>query len=97
MYKVGRTHGRGSARRKAPTYTQDNTNTEWTQKGIHASSGIWTHDSSVRAGEESLCLRPRGHRDQQSNKYAFQNSKWTPPKYKSRALVLQQPAQLDAV
>jgi hypothetical protein len=28
---------------------------------IHASSGIRTHDPSVRAGEGSSCLRPRGH------------------------------------
>jgi hypothetical protein len=30
---------------------------------IHASSGIQTHDSSIRASEDSLCLRPRGHYD----------------------------------
>jgi hypothetical protein len=46
----------GSARRKAATYTQNNTN-------IHASSGIQTHDPSVRAGEDSSCLRPHGHCD----------------------------------
>jgi hypothetical protein len=28
---------------------------------IHASSGIRTHDASVRAGEGGSCLRPRGH------------------------------------
>jgi hypothetical protein len=27
---------------------------------IHASSGIGTHDPSVRAGEGGSCLRPRG-------------------------------------
>jgi uncharacterized protein (DUF3820 family) len=27
----------------------------------HALSGIRNHDSSVRAGEGSSCLRPRGH------------------------------------
>jgi hypothetical protein len=51
----------GSARRKATTYTQDNTNTERTN--IHALSGIRTHDPRVRASEDSLCLRPRGHCD----------------------------------
>jgi hypothetical protein len=30
---------------------------------IHALSWIGTHDPSVRASEESSCLRPRGHRD----------------------------------
>jgi hypothetical protein len=45
----------GSARRKAVTYTQDNTN-------IHASNGIGTHALSVGAGDSS-CLRPRGHCD----------------------------------
>jgi hypothetical protein len=30
---------------------------------IHASSGIRTHEPSVRAGEDSSCLKPRGHRD----------------------------------
>jgi hypothetical protein len=28
---------------------------------IHASSGIRTRDPSVQAGEDSSCLRPRGH------------------------------------
>jgi hypothetical protein len=32
---------------------------------IHALSGIRTHDPSVRASEDSSCLRPRGHRDWQ--------------------------------
>jgi hypothetical protein len=36
----------GSARHKGGTYTQDNTNTEWTHKEIRTSSGIWTHDSA---------------------------------------------------
>jgi hypothetical protein len=30
---------------------------------IHASSGIRTHDPSVRAGGDVSCLRPRGHCD----------------------------------
>jgi hypothetical protein len=38
---------RGSARRKAGTYTQDNTNTEKTHTNIHALSGIWAHDPSI--------------------------------------------------
>jgi hypothetical protein len=30
---------------------------------IHTSSGIRTHDPSVRAGEDGSCLKPRGHCD----------------------------------
>jgi hypothetical protein len=30
---------------------------------IHSLSGIRTHDPSVRASEDSSCLRPRGYRD----------------------------------
>jgi hypothetical protein len=54
----------GSARRKAATYTQNNTNTN-AYIDIHASSGIGTHDTSVRADEDGLCLRPRGRCDRQ--------------------------------
>jgi hypothetical protein len=32
---------------------------------IHALSGVRTHDSSVRASEDSSCLRPRGHCNRQ--------------------------------
>jgi hypothetical protein len=31
---------------------------------IHASSGIQTHDPTVQAGDDSLCLRLHGHCDQ---------------------------------
>jgi hypothetical protein len=53
----------GSAHRKATTCAEDSTNTEKTHTDIHASSGIWTHDPSVWAGEDSSCLRPLGHCD----------------------------------
>jgi hypothetical protein len=36
--------------------------TPWTD--IHATSDIRTHDPNVRAGEDSSCLRLRGHCDQ---------------------------------
>jgi hypothetical protein len=52
-----------SSRRKASTNTQDNPNTEWTHTDNHASSGIRTHDLSVRAGEDRSCLTLRGHCD----------------------------------
>jgi hypothetical protein len=48
--------GRGSARRKAATYTQDNTD-------VYASSGIRTHhfNPSVLASEDSSGFIPYGH------------------------------------
>jgi hypothetical protein len=39
-----------------------------TRTNIHASSGIRTHDPSVRAVEDSTCLRPRGHCDRPKQK-----------------------------
>jgi hypothetical protein len=59
-YTVGRTPW---------TYTQNNTNTEWLHTDIHASSGIGTHDPSVRAGEHGSCVRPRGHCDRHTVNY----------------------------
>jgi hypothetical protein len=37
--------------------------TDYTHTDIHSSSGIRTQDPSVRAGEDGLCFRPRGHCD----------------------------------
>jgi hypothetical protein len=51
----------GSARRKASTYAQGNTNRIDARR--HVFSGIRTHDPSVRATEDSSCLSPRGHCD----------------------------------
>jgi hypothetical protein len=56
----------GSARRKAATCTQHNTNTEYTHTYINALSWIRTLDPSVRAGEDGSCLKLRGHCDQRS-------------------------------
>jgi hypothetical protein len=36
--------------------TQDNKNKQEEQAYIYASSGIWTHDPSVQAGEDISCL-----------------------------------------
>jgi hypothetical protein len=55
--------GQGSAHRKAPTYSQNNTNTEKTHTDIQALSGIRTDDLSVRAGENGSCFGPLGHCD----------------------------------
>jgi hypothetical protein len=66
----------GSARRKAATYTQKNTNTEYTRTDIHVSSGIRTHDPSVTAAEDGSCLRPRGHCDRHILIYRRKNRNW---------------------
>jgi hypothetical protein len=56
--------GRRSVRRKAATYTQTTqTQNKCTHTDIHSLSGIRTHDPSIRASEDSSCLRPRGHCD----------------------------------
>jgi hypothetical protein len=56
--------GGGSARRKAATYTHMTAQIQNKRTyNIHALSGIWTHGPSVRVGEDSSCLRRRGHRD----------------------------------
>jgi hypothetical protein len=54
LQTVGRTPCAGDQPVARPLHTKDNTN-------IHASSGIRTHNPSVRAGENSSCLRQRGH------------------------------------
>jgi hypothetical protein len=56
----------GSAHLKAAAYTQNNTNTEYTYTDIHALSGIRIHDPSVRASEDSSCLRLCNHSDRQN-------------------------------
>jgi hypothetical protein len=58
-------------------HTQDNTNTEYTQTNIHASSGIRTHDPSVQASEDISCLRPRAHCDRPFAHFTF----WKLPGY----------------
>jgi hypothetical protein len=41
--------------------THRTTQTEYKHTDIHALSRIRNHDRSVRASEDSSCLRPRGH------------------------------------
>jgi hypothetical protein len=55
---VGRTPWTGNQLVARPL---PNTNTEWTQTDIHASSGIRTHYPSVRASEDTSFLRLRDH------------------------------------
>jgi hypothetical protein len=54
--------GRRSARRKAATYTQDNTNRHTQTYDL---SGIRIHYPRVRVSEHRPCLRSRGHCDLQ--------------------------------
>jgi hypothetical protein len=39
----------------------------YAKTGIHASSGIRTYDPSIRASEDSSCLRPQWHRHRHSS------------------------------
>jgi hypothetical protein len=64
FYTDGRTPWTSDQPDTRPLPTQDNTNTEYTQTNINALSRIRTHDPSVRASEDSSCLRPRGKYDQ---------------------------------
>jgi hypothetical protein len=55
-------------------YTGQHKHTINAYTDIRALSGIRTHDSNVRATEDSSQHRPRGHRDQQN--IAFKNAKF---------------------
>jgi hypothetical protein len=44
-----------------------------THTDIHALNGIRTHDPSVRASEDTSCLRPRGHCDRHKRYSQFGN------------------------
>jgi hypothetical protein len=63
LYTGGRTPWTGDQPAARPLPTHRTTQTIYTHKGVHTLSGIRTHDPSVRAGEDSTCLRPRGHCD----------------------------------
>jgi hypothetical protein len=60
FYTVGRTPWTNNQPVARPLPTQDNTNRINANTDIHALSGIRTHNPSVRASEDSSCLRPRG-------------------------------------
>jgi hypothetical protein len=63
LYTVGRTPWTEDqpVARSLPAHRTAQTPNKRTD--IHASSGIRTHDPSVREGEDSSCLRPRCHCD----------------------------------
>jgi hypothetical protein len=54
-----------SIARPLPTHRTTQTQNERTHTDIHALRGIRTHDPSIRASEDSSCLRPRGRCDRQ--------------------------------
>jgi hypothetical protein len=63
------------------TYTQNNTNAEYTRMDIRALNRIRTHDPSVRASQDSSCLTLRRHWDQHQGVYTllkgdFNSSRW---------------------
>ncbi|PNF33698.1 hypothetical protein B7P43_G11420 [Cryptotermes secundus] len=64
-YTFGRTPWAGDqlVARPLPVHKHKKRTHTNTHANIHASSGIRTHDPSVRMGEDSSYLRPRGHRD----------------------------------
>jgi hypothetical protein len=64
LYTVGRTSWRRDECVTGPLPTH-RINADDTD--IHASSGIRTHDRSVRAGEDDSCLRPLGHCERPSD------------------------------
>jgi hypothetical protein len=66
LYTVGRTPWTGDQTVSRTLPTQRTTQTQNKYTNIHASSGIRTHDPSVRADEDGSCLRLRGHCDRPS-------------------------------
>jgi hypothetical protein len=60
-----RTSWTGLARHKTSTYTGQHMLTY-----IHAPSGIWNHDPSIRADKDTTCLRSPGHWTLQSVVYS---------------------------
>jgi hypothetical protein len=66
LYTAGTTPWTGDQPVIRPLPTHRKTQTQNKSTDIHASSGIRTHDPSVRAGEDGLCLRSRGHCDRRN-------------------------------
>jgi hypothetical protein len=72
LYTVGRTPSTGDQPFAVPPCTHRTTQTQKkTHIDIHASSGIQTHDPSVRADEDGSCLRPCSHRDRYSRYHLY--------------------------
>jgi hypothetical protein len=63
IWTVGRTPWTGDQPDARPLHTHRTTQRRKMRTYIHASSGVRTHDPSVRAAEDSTYLRPLGHWD----------------------------------
>jgi hypothetical protein len=63
LVHLGRFFGNLAVRRTL--HTQQHKQNKRTHRHIYALSGIRTHDPSIRAGEDGLCLRPRCQCDRQ--------------------------------
>jgi hypothetical protein len=61
-----------------PLPENDTAQTQNKRAHIHNSSGIRTHDSCFRAGEDSSCFRPRGQCDRQENSWHYRKSNSDP-------------------
>jgi hypothetical protein len=62
LYTVGRTPKTGIGASKGRyLHTRQHKRRINLHTDIHTSSGIWTHDPSISASEDSSCLRPHGH------------------------------------
>jgi hypothetical protein len=63
LYTIGKTPWTGDQPVTRPLLKYRTTQRMNAYTDIHASCDIRTHDTSVRASEESSCFRPRGHRN----------------------------------
>jgi hypothetical protein len=68
LYTVGRTSWKGDQPVAKPLLAHTGQHNHRINARIHVSNGIRTQDPSFRAGEDSSCLRPRGHCDQPNYK-----------------------------
>jgi hypothetical protein len=84
-FRVGRTPWMGDQLDARLLPTQDNKNR--INADIHALSGIWTHDPSVRAGEDILWLWPLAHCDRLFNVCSNLLSSWVTISFSIRTMI----------
>jgi hypothetical protein len=73
LYTIGRTPWTGDQPVATPLTAHRMAQTQKKHTDIHASSRNRIHDPSVRASEDSSCLRPRGHCDLPKLVYPMEN------------------------
>jgi hypothetical protein len=79
LFTIGRTLWRSDqlVARPLPKHrTEQTQNKHIHTPNIHALSGVRAHDHSVRASEDSSCLRPLGYRDRHHNLYPIKIVVW---------------------